>query len=74
MRKLLLLGFLLVAPSAFAEEPLPPAEAPLRIALSREEATALVQLLDVAVKACGLNCAAQALSIVAKIQTELEKQ
>lgn len=76
MMRRLLLPFLLLASPALAEElPTPPPAPPpgVTITMTTEEAQALVQVLDVAVKACGLNCASIALTVVAKIQVELEK-
>lgn len=46
----------------------------MTIDLTKEEANALLALLDVAVKAVGLNGAGAALQIATKVQTAMNEQ
>ena len=46
----------------------------MTIELTKDEATALLALLDVAVKAVGLNGAGAALQIAMKVQTAMNEQ
>ena len=45
----------------------------MRLELTKKDAETLMQLLDLAVKAGGLNVAAIALPLAQKIETELQK-
>jgi len=51
-----------------------PVERKLKIELTKEEAQALLGLLDLATKAGGLQVAQAALPIAVKVQTELDSE
>lgn len=75
MKRLLILA--LLAPTlAWADSPVPtpaPVDKPyLTVDFSKAEADALIQLLDIAVKSCGLPCAQNALALASKLQPKPE--
>lgn len=69
MRRLLLALPAVILPSlALAQTAPPPAPAPITVTFTSQEAQVLLNLLDTAVKSCGIQCAGNAAVLAGKLQ------
>lgn len=71
--KKLVLALALAPTLAFAQTPPPPPPTMIDVSFTKDEATVLLQMLDAAVKSCGLPCASNAAVLANKVQAAAQK-